>query len=355
MKAVMVHAVDRFAGKTLVALGIGEYFREMGRKVGYIKPVGTLPLWTEEHGLTDQDVLFFSQTLGLEDPMELMAPYVVTRDRLRRVFRGEEEAAPVAFRAFLEISKGKDLVIVGGGGSVHEGTFLGLSGFQVSREWDVPVLLVAPYDEGLRSLDLVLDARERLGERLLGVVVNKVPAHGRQILLEDVVPYMGGRGVRTLGIIPLDPGLQALSLEEILAITGGRLLTGFPAHEVLVEGFLLGSMGLEAAVPYFRKGKGKALIAPADRSDLMLAALECPISALIVTEGLPPLDCVLQRAEERRVPVVLVDMDTLSTVELLDMRWGMAALRGKKKVTRAAELVKVSLDWESFLSLLGME
>ncbi len=355
MKAVMIHAVDRFAGKTLLALGIGRYFQEMGMRVGYIKPLGTLPVWTEEHGLTDQDVIFFSQALRLEDPMELMAPYVVTRDRLRRIFRGEEEVAARVFDAFQIISKDKDLVIVGGGGSIYEGTFLGLSGFNVAHEWDVPVLLVAAYDESLRSLDLVMDARERLGEKLLGVVVNRVPPHGRQILIEDVVPYMERRGVRTLGMVPLDSKLQALSLEEILEITGGKLLTSPPSREVLVEGFLLGSMGLESAVPYFRKGKGKALIAPGDRSDLMLVALECPIAAIIVTEGLPPLDHVVQNAEEKGIPVILLDMDTLSAVELLEVKWGRAALRGGRKVARAVELVRASFDWETFTRIMGLE
>ncbi len=354
MKTVMVHAVDRYAGKTLVALGMGKYFQEMGWKVGYIKPVGTLPLWTEEYGLTDQDVLFFSRTLGLDDPMELMAPYVVTRDRLRGLFKGEDDAASRAFQAFQDISRGKDLVIVGGGGSVYEGAFLGLSGFQVAHNWDVPALLVAVYDESLRSLDLVLDAKGRLGERLLGVVVNKVPSHGWQILVEDLVPYMESKRVRILGMIPLDSRLQALSLEEILTLTGGRVLTGSHDDEVLVEGFILGSMGPEAAVSYFKKGKEKALIASADRSDLMLAALEHPINAIIVTEGLPPLDSVLQRAEERKVPVILVDMDTLSAVELLGVRWGMAALRGEKKAARAVELVKASLDWDTFSAALGV-
>jgi len=240
------------------------------------------------------------------------------------------------------------------GGSIYEGAFLGLSGFQVAQNWDVPALLIAVYDESLRSLDLVLDAWYRLGDRLLGVVVNKVPAHGRQVLLEEVVPFMERKGVKTLGIIAQDSKLQALSLEEILGITGGELLTTSPAGEVRVEGFLLGSMGLEAAVPYFRKGRGKALIAPADRADLMLAALECPISAIIVTEGLSPSESVIHRAEEKGVPVVLVDMDTLSAVELLDAKWGIVALSGKGKVARAVELVKASLDWEALLGALGV-
>lgn len=245
-------------------------------------------------------------------------------------------------------------MIIGGGGSIYEGAFLGLSGFQVAQDWDVPALLIAVYDESLRSLDLVLDAWYRLGDRLLGVVVNKVPAHGRQVLLEEVVLFTGRKGVKTLGIIAQDSKLQALSLEEILGITGGELLTTSPAGEVRVEGFLLGSMGLEAAVPYFRKGKGKALIAQADRADLMLAALECPISAIIVTEGLSPSESVVHRAEEKGMPVVLVDMDTLSAVELLDAKWGIVALSGKGKVARAVELVKASLDWEALLGALGV-
>ena len=28
---------------------------------GYIKPVGTLPVWSKEHGLVDQDAFFFSR------------------------------------------------------------------------------------------------------------------------------------------------------------------------------------------------------------------------------------------------------------------------------------------------------
>gem|GEM_PF-956585 len=82
---------------------------------GYIKPVGTLPVWSKEHGLVDQDAFFFSQALGLGDPMELMAPYVGTRDRLSLFFKGEEDVPGKALDAFRKISRGKDLVIIGGG------------------------------------------------------------------------------------------------------------------------------------------------------------------------------------------------------------------------------------------------
>jgi BioD-like phosphotransacetylase family protein len=48
-------------------------------------------------------------------------------------------------QAFAEVSKGKDVVLVGGAGTLADGSFLGIPPVRLARELQAQVLLVDPY------------------------------------------------------------------------------------------------------------------------------------------------------------------------------------------------------------------
>ena len=53
-----------FSGKSSMCVGVGKLFTEKGLKVGYMKPLGTLP--TRVGGInTDEDAQYISNILGV--------------------------------------------------------------------------------------------------------------------------------------------------------------------------------------------------------------------------------------------------------------------------------------------------
>ena len=119
MVCLYVGSTKEYSGKNLAVMGLGQRFLKDGLNVGYLKPFGRLPVKVEGV-LTDQDAWFIHRTLALKDPVETLCPVVMTHDLMMDGFRGEfpglDQKIMAAFDA---VSKGKDVVLVGGAGKLE--------------------------------------------------------------------------------------------------------------------------------------------------------------------------------------------------------------------------------------------
>ena len=71
-------------------------------------------------------------------------------------------------------TQGEDVLLIEGPGNLEEGTLFGLSLPEMAKMSHASVVLVTRYSSAL-IVDKLLAAKEKLGERLLGVVINDVP------------------------------------------------------------------------------------------------------------------------------------------------------------------------------------
>ena len=122
----------------------------------------------------------------------------------------------------------------------------------------------------------------------------------------------------------------------------------------MVESLTIGAMNVNSALGYFRQGQNKAVVTGGDRTDLQLAALETSTSCLILTGHMDPQPLIISRAEDVEVPILSVDLDTLSTVEIVDQAFGKVRLQEKIKVGCIQELIAKNLDFERFIVQLGL-
>ncbi|GIV93113.1 MAG: hypothetical protein KatS3mg056_1822 [Chloroflexus sp.] len=89
---------------------------------------------------------------------------------------------------------------------------------------------------------------------------------------------------------------------------------------------MIGAMGAEASLSFFRRRANKAVITGGDRSDLQLIALQTSTNALVLTGNIRPTMQVMDRAAELEVPIILVADDTLSTVDRAERLFGQSPL-----------------------------
>ena len=157
-----------------------------------------------------------------------------------------------------------------------------------------------------------------------------------------------------LGLLPKDPVLHSVTVKELAEAVGGEFLSGAEAGEEMVENFVVGAMGVEYALRYFRRTPRKCVITGGDRSDIQLAALETPTRCLVLTGDLRPSHTVLARAEELGVPVLLVKEDTLGTVTTIDEMLGKLRVREPKKIAHAIEQFEANLELAKLDRALGL-
>ena len=97
-----------------------------------------------------------------------------------------------------------------------------------------------------------------------------------------------------------------------------------------------------------------AVVTGGDRTDIQLAALESSTQCLILTGHLPPSPLVIGRAEEMEIPVLSVDLDTLTTVEIIDSTFGNVRLHEPIKVECVTQLMAEHFDLKGIMASLGL-
>ncbi len=351
MASLYVAATEPFVGKSAVCAALMEYFRQDGYRTGYMKPVSVFPTLVEG-GAKDEDAQLMRSLFNLSEPMEQLAPVLVTTRVVEGVLLGTRTDFPAQIQeAYQVIKRDKDVVVLEGANTWAEGSLLDLSADQVSHLLEAPIVLVTRHSASFAA-DIVLGCKHFLGDRLLGVVLNHVPHEQVAYVKANVVPFLEGRGIPVVGVLPNDPRLAAITVRDLGEHLGAQFIDG--DQNRLVENLSVGAMGADTALRFFRRKPNKAVITGGDRVDLQIAALETSTSCLVLTGNVRPSATVLARAEEQNVTILLASEDTLGTVQraesLLDhMRFG-----GFEQHARFGQLAAEHLDFARLVELLKL-
>jgi len=358
-KHLLIGSTRAGSGKSATILGLTYHLQAKGYKVGYGKPIGTfttkeLPE-SAEH--SEADVDFIQKTLNL--PSSLLRPTLLNLDRaaLQRRLSGEDKADySTKLEEYKKIIEG-DLVLLEAPANTAEGTIFGLSLEQMANNLDAPILLVMRFGS-LLVVDHILMAKNRFGDRLLGVVINDIPDDQYETAIEILHPYLEEQGIPVFALMPENRTLRSVSVSELIDQLGATILScpeNIDLSKVMVEELKIGAMDVNSAQSYFRKSYNKAVITGSSRIDLQFAALETSTNCLILT-GRPYIsDDVAHKAMELGVPVLAVNKDTLSTVSIIESCLGQVRLHEGVKVTSICDMMAKHFNFDRFLKLMNIK
>jgi BioD-like phosphotransacetylase family protein len=355
MIALFIDSLSEYSGRNTICLCVGTKLLGANRPVGFFKPLGVFPTRVNDV-LTDEDMVFYKEMFGLDDALDEMCPVVLTQEMLNDVFGGKaiDAYAEKIRDAFKKISEKKELTIVVGIGYIRSGMIIGLSEMDFLKEVNGKILLTDRFDYPNRTADRLLATRNDLGERLAGVIFNRIDPKKRNYVEQVIKPYLNSEGIDVFGIIPEDPKLGAVTVQEILQMLNGKLLCCDDKLEETVERFSIGAMNADAALRRFIRVREKAVITGGDRADIMLAAIDTPTKCLVLTGDLSPNDVILSRAQEAGIPVIVVPGDTLDTVEKFEAMMGRLSIRKKSKADYAARAMDAYIDYDALFHKLGL-
>ena len=135
---------------------------------------------------------------------------------------------------------------------------------------------------------------------------------------------------------------------------GGRFIACQEKADALVEHFMVGGMGLDSGLEYFGLHDNKATIVRGDRPDIQMAALKTPTSCMVLTNGIGPIEYVLNEAEVEEIPLILTKSHTLDVMEAFGSAVNMARFDHPSKLVQFEELVSQNIDIETILTGLGL-
>ncbi|MBO8183724.1 MAG: phosphotransacetylase family protein [Archaeoglobus sp.] len=350
-KGLLVSSVEGKSGKSAMIIAMASILKEKGYEVGFFKPFGTSPEYQGEE-IVDGDALNTAKLIGSEDDPRDICPVVLEVPYAEFVnVANPKDLRDLIKKSYERVSEGKDVMLVEGSVDYKIGSSVGLGDVAISNLLNLKDLLVVKYSDDF-VLDKILAAKELFGERLEKVIFNKLSGYKRSYIDGIAGTLLKKRGMEILGIIPRDAIIGGVFIDEISDFLHGEYLVK-PKESMIIENIIVGAMSPNSAIEYFRKTKNAALVTGGDRSDLQIVALEIPnIKLMVLTGNLRPSKFVMERAENRNVPILVVSEDTLTTTERLYEMFDQAKIRSGIKQKRVVELFESFVNVKSFLSYL---
>ncbi|MCS7293002.1 MAG: phosphotransacetylase family protein [Gloeomargarita sp. SKYBB_i_bin120] len=344
---LFVGSTQAYSGKSTAILGIAQQLQARHWRIGYGKPVGHSQVTTDPVPL-DMDGQLAAQVLRLS--ADCIAPTLVfLQDWLKQPERLLQVQPLTSALADYQNLTTPDALLVEAPANFYEGYCFGLGFKSLVNVLNGAVLLVVRV-ESLMVVDELLMAQEQLGSRLIGVLLNAVPADQPSVP-EILVPMLEQRGIPVLGILPRSRLLRSVRVGELAERLQAQVLCCAERLDLLVEHLSIGAMSVNAALDYFRQGVNMVVVTGSGRTDIQMAALEASTQCLVLTGPNDPDPMVLARAEEMEVPILRVDMDTLTAVEIIEQAFERVRLQEPVKIQYVQQMIAQHLNLERLLNL----
>ncbi len=330
--ALYVTSVEKGSGKTTICAGLGKRLLNEGKKVGYLKPIINDSKSTRPTG-TDNDAVFLKRLFALSEPLDILCP----------VLGGGSDLISNIIEVYSRVSTGKDIIVIEGT-SEQYGTAR-----EIATALNARVLIIESYPQYLKNINNYID----FGQPMLGIIVNKVPKN-RMDQTRREVSAQPVRKVNILGVLPEDRTLLALTVGELAECIQGEILLSENQSSELVENIMLGAMTVDHGSEYFNRKNDKAVIVKSERPDMQLAALQTSTKCLVLTGDTPPRSVVLDKAEEKHIPIVLARKDTATVVKNIEDALVESRFKQEKKLARLEKIIDQYFDYKSVYKVLGL-
>lgn len=364
MKGLFIASTGQHVGKTTTSIGLVAGFKKMLGKAGFMKPVG------QEHVaidnlFIDKDVILFKNQFGLQESYEDMSPVVITKGFTRDFLDGKHKTQLFEEKirsAYLRISNNNPMTIVEGTGHLGVGSIIDMNNAKVAKLLGLDMLLLASGGLGgaIDSLAPNIALCEKYGVRIKGVILNRVKAEKREMILD----YMGKALKKTfalplLGCIPFDPMLSSPSLfdYELLFETG--LQSGKDFHFRRFKKQRLIATSLED----FKEtiAPNELYILPGAREEIIRAVLARHLhmkiddpksdlgSGLILTGTKEPSALLMQHLKEANIPVLFAKMDSFHAMETIASFTSKFRTDDTEKINEAIKVVSENIYFNQIL------
>ncbi|MHA1267114.1 MAG: DRTGG domain-containing protein [Candidatus Helarchaeota archaeon] len=347
MKSIYLVSYSPFSGKTAVALGLALCLKEKGINVGYFKPI-SVGIEVKPGRFIDHDVTLIKNVLKLQKPMAEIAPPIKERIGTyqfgKKYLENPESFKAPIINAFKQIQDSYDFLIIEGRHRIQSLFTYKLDAITLSKELDSKILIVS---QGvIDNIILQKTLIEGMKATLLGTIFNNIGLPLIQKIRGELLPLLDRYGINFYGAIPEDIQLTSPSVAEYYQALGGQLLVGEEYTDKLIESVHIGAMRTESALKFLKRSRNYALITGGDRADLIYRAFETDLSLLILTGNLYPDVKVLIKAEEKKIPVLLVNHETSVTYDICSTITARINPRQTKKIELIKDLVKNNLKWQ---------
>jgi BioD-like phosphotransacetylase family protein len=269
-----------------VLLGLMERFQRHHPSVGFFMPVGTDFMPGSNPPIPKHAALLMAHC-ALQDPPATMVG-VSEADAEALIASGrEDEFVDRVWTAYGRHRSGKDLVLIEGAAVEGVGAPVEFHG-RLAAELGAPVLLTVDFrrdetvtvDEAVARAVIAGHEVKSAGADLLGIIINKMPADASEAMKTEIKEQLQSKGMHCFGMVPWDPIIGAVRVNELSAALNARQLAG-DGLDSTVSGIVIAGQSAGCLLDELDRaahvlcadsmsGQRPVVMASADRADVAL-------------------------------------------------------------------------------------
>ncbi|MFW9951653.1 MAG: DRTGG domain-containing protein, partial [Candidatus Thorarchaeota archaeon] len=351
-KGIYLCSLNEHAGKSLISIGIMKKLQEEGKKVAYFKPIG-IPK-SAFSNKADRDVGFIQNTVFKTDlPYDIISPvsipdcyYIDLIDSSRK-----EQDLQIIKDAYNKLSQIYDFIIIEGAPSIKKYIRVGLDDVTIAQSLGIDEVVFIQTKSSDKCIDELFFTKKYFEYRdmkIKGVIFNRID-HDYKARIEELNEnHIKRYKIPIIGLIERNIELLSPRVSEIMEAIGGELVNeaAIEGLNSVVETYVIAAMHVQAALKYLRSVKKAVVITGGDRTDVILAALNENVLALVLTGFIQPDVKVIYEANERGVPIILSPSDTYTTMRNMErLKPGIQ----EEEIKIVYNLIKEHIDWDILL------
>jgi len=358
-KNIFLSSIHQDAGKTTVSLGLYKALRNKKIKTAFMKPVGQKYVNVGDLNI-DKDSYLMAEVFHCCRKYKEMSPVTIGRGYTEKyIMKPQKDSLRKSItQAFNKLKKGHEAIIVEGTGHAGVGSVIDFSNADVAKLLGSKVIIISEGGIG-RSIDEIMLNKalfDLMQVEVLGVIINKVLPEKYQKIKKILGRGLKNKGLRVLGIIPVDPLLSSPTVEQIKDQLKLRLLCGGASTYRRVRNTIVAAMEPHNMIHYL--GDETLVLTSGDRVDNILLAVSShlirggsgkPVSGIILTGGLMPSPEIMDILKKSKMPVMITEDDTYTVAASIEHFICKIQKTDKEKIEEATQLVKKHVDVETIL------
>ncbi len=360
LKNVYIASIHQNAGKTTIALGLYKLFQERGLKTAFMKPVGQQFVTVDQQDV-DKDTYLIGEIYHCRKKLKAMSPVTIGHGFTEKyIFNPQHDVLRNKIEeSFKSLTKGQDAIIIEGTGHAGVGSVIDLSNAEVASLLGSKVIIVSEGGIG-KSIDEIMLNKALFDLKkveVLGVIINKVLTAKYDKIKNVLHQGLNNKGIRLLGVIPVDPLLSAPTLREIKDRLNLKILCGEKNLNRHAQNTIVAAMEPHNMINYLKDGT--LVLTSGDRIDNIMVTVsshlvtpgeKTQVSGIILTGGLIPSTKIIDLLKRSGIPILLSEDDTYTMAGKIEHLISKIQKEDKDKIAEALQLVKQHVDIDAILN-----
>ena len=363
-KNLFIAAIDKDSGKTTTSICLMHLARKKYRRVGFFKPFGGQTL-RFRRTVVDKDVALMTQVFDLKTAPGTMSPVVLSPDTTHKVVDGRispDDLQEKIIRAYAELEKECDFIIVEGSGHPGVGAVMGISNARIARLLNTPVLLVTGGGLGnvVDRLALIMPLFEKESVDVRAILVNRLVAGKRERSLDYLSRALKNEPFKVIGGFDYQPILANPTLRRISSLLGLPVRGNRRELQGIIYRVLLGAASTHRFIELMQEPS--LILVTSSRDELLVTLAHLygmpqyrSLIAGLVISGAAPIDPITQQIlDKSRIPYLRDELRTSAELyQKIDRDVSKIIADDTEKLDLIRSLAEVSFDFNAIDELFS--